>query len=399
MLASLTAATATALLSPSARVLVASSAPDAGVARAASLPWSDVHWPTLVALATWERAESPIYRLLRAAPSGGVPADVMQAVQGLSRVAEFRAGELEQAATQSVDVLRAAGITPIWLKGAALAMQSPLGFGVRAMGDLDLLVEAGELGPARSALLAGGWDEGAVSRGYDGHHHVAPLVRHADLRLELHDAIFPPGHPFPDAAELSWRAHGVPWQWAGREVRVLDSAWHIAHASLHWAWSHEGSVGTWQFLHDIHRFTVTDPDWDEVVAASRELGGAPVVGMALWSASRLAGVAVPESVVLALRGRPMAWDGLAERAWALRALHSPMASPSVRWSRFWWRRAVRGIGDEGGAWPWALGRAAAAVSVPVSGSSPGGAAGIESGVRSGSRMAGWRRHLGRVLRG
>lgn len=355
----------------------------------ATLPWSDVHWPTLVAQASWERAASPLSRLLRAVPAGGVPADALQAVHNLSRVAEFRAGELAQAAAESVDALERAGLAPLWLKGAALAMQSPRGFGIRAMGDLDLLVGTAELDAARAALLTGGWQQGAVTGGYDRHHHLAPLVRRADLRLELHDAVLPPGHPFSGAGAERWMAAAVRADWQGREVRVLAPAWHVTHAALHWAWSHEGSVGTWQFLHDMHRFAASDLDWDEVAAVARLVGGAPVVGMALWSAVHLGGVAVPKSVIGALRGRPRASDGIAERTWVLRALHSPMPSPSVRWSRFWWRQAVRGIGDATRSWPWTVGRAA--VAAPAVGAAPMGS--------GRARLARWGRHLGRVLGG
>ncbi len=390
MLAPLTATSATALLSPSARVLAACSAPDAGISRALALPWSDVHWPTLVALATWERAASPLYRLLRAAPAGGVPADVLQAVQGIARVAEFRAGELSEAAGESVDALQAAGIEALWLKGAALAMQSPLGFALRAMGDIDVLVAPSQLEPARAALLGAGWGTGPAAAGYDLHHHAAPLVRRGDLRLELHGAMLPTGHPFVPDAAMAWMARGVDVSWGPRRrLRVLPPAWHVVHASVHWAWSHEGEVGTWQYLHDAQRLAAAGLDWNEVVRAARELGADAVVGMALWSASVLSAANIPDAVVLQLRGRPQPLDGLAERAWIIRAFQSPMASPSVAWSRFWWRRAVRGTGDAAASWPWAAGRDQV-VAPSVADGSDG---------RRGGRFVRWRRHLGRVLRG
>ncbi|MDZ7632667.1 MAG: hypothetical protein U5K74_15315 [Gemmatimonadaceae bacterium] len=109
MLAPLTPVTASALLSPSARVLVAAAAPDSGVGRAHVLPWSDVHWPTLLSLTSYERAEAQVFRLLRAAPDGAVPEDVHRAMQGMFRVAVFRSAELAEAAGWQ----RTRSVTPV----------------------------------------------------------------------------------------------------------------------------------------------------------------------------------------------------------------------------------------------------------------------------------------------
>ena len=157
MLAPLDARSAQALLSPSARIVAAAAAPDGGVSRVASLPWPDVQWTTLLELAAFERAEAQVYRLVSAAPDGAVPAEVLRSMQGLARVAAFRAVELAEAAAVAQDALSAAGVPGLWLKGAALAMQSPAQFGVRGMGDLDLLVAPADHDRARQVLLSAGW--------------------------------------------------------------------------------------------------------------------------------------------------------------------------------------------------------------------------------------------------
>ena len=88
--------------------------------------------------------------------------------------------------------------------------------------------------------------------------------------------------------------------------------------------------------------------------------------------------------------------GLTEREWVIRAWHSPAASPSVKWSRFWWRRAMGRLGDQSEAWPWKLGRMVPSASMqetatrdemPV-------AAGRRGPAASARR---WQRHLARVL--
>ncbi len=377
------------LLSPSARVLVAAAQPDATDVDA--LPWDAVHWPTLVSLVTYERAEVPVCALLRRV-TAVVPEDVQRAAQALERIARFRAAELSHAAAATIDALAAARVRVLWLKGAALAMQSPAGFGVRSMGDLDLLVAPADRARAQMALAGAGWSSSMVT-GYDDHHHDAPMIRPGGLRLELHSALFPPNHPFADEPAVDWLARGVEVDWGARRVLVLPPTWHVVHASTHWAWNHEGTVGSWQYLHDVHRLTAgwasDGTEWEAVIRNAGQIGAALPVGWAVWSARQLVGLHVSEHVIDRLRGRHQLLTGMVERQWVLAAFHSPAASPSVRWSRFWWRRAMHGIGDAGGRWPWAIGRVASVLPVADPQSRPG---------VSSSRLSRWRRHLARVVR-
>lgn len=398
MLAPLTPASAVALLSPSARVLAAASAPDRGVARAGALPWGDVDWTTLVGLAAYERAESAVHRVASAAGER-VPEAVQKALTGQHRVAMFRAAELAEAAAAAQLALGGAGVRALWLKGAALAMQHPDGFGVRGMGDLDVMVDPAELDRAAAALVGAGFRR-VEAAGYDAHHHEAPFEWRGGLRLELHRGLFTPGHPFADEPAATWLARAVRHTWSGQEVLVLPPHWHVVHASVHWTWGHEGEVGSWQYLHDMHQLAAGHGAlpgfWDFVVESARAIGAPVPVGWGLWSAALLGGVPVPEAVWRGLRGRPSA-VGMAERQWVVRAFQSPAASPSVRWTRFWWRRAMQGLGDAGRQWPWALGRAGAVVAAPVvPASSERASSGLVS--RGGPGTGRWRDHLLRVLR-
>ena len=394
MLEPLTSARATALLSPSARIVAASADADGGVARAAALPWNDVHWPTLVALTSFERAESQVFTLFRHAPDGAVPDDVVRTMQTICRVAAFRGAELADAAGVAVDALRAAGVQALWLKGAALAMQSAEGFAVRSMGDLDLLVTPAQVIAAQAALRAAGWSDDGADESYAGHHHEAPLFWRGASRLELHTGLFPLGHPFTDESAGEWISRGIPIQWAGRDVLVLSAPWHVVHASVHWAWSHEGAVGTWQYLHDVRRLTgnwkAESGEWSAVCDHAIRMRASRPAGWGLWSASRLGDAPdMDEAVVGRLRGARNVLSGMAEREWVLRAFHSPMASPSVAWSRFWWRQAMGGLGDADRSWPWAAGRTAVQAHGEVM--AEAGAQGARTA------MTKWRLHLGRVL--
>ena len=398
MLAPLDARSAQALLSPSARIVAAASAPDGGASRVATLPWADVHWTTLLELAAFERAEAQVHRLLSIAPAGTVPAEVLRSLQGLARVAAFRAVELAEAAAAAQDALAGAGVAALWLKGAALAMQSPAQFAVRGMGDLDLLIAPADHERARQALRAAGWAGPIQSQGFEAHHHDAPMTWGSGTQLELHRGLFTPGHPFTDASVEAWIGRGVAHHWGNRVVTVLPPAWHVVHASVHWTWGHEGEIGTWQYLHDMHQLATTEGGpafWGAVTAAARALGASAPVGWGLWSAAMLAGVPVEPDTWRGLRGGP-GLAGMVEREWVLRAFQSPAASPSVRWTRFWWRRAMGELGAAGGRFPWALGRAAvtAGAGAPVAG--VGRTPELVS--RGGSGTGRWVPHLLRVLR-
>jgi Uncharacterised nucleotidyltransferase len=387
----LTTDAALAMLAPSARVLAAVARADGGIPLIGELPWSEVHWPALLSLAAYERAETQLYRALRVAPAGVVPSDVLHTLSGIVRVCAFRSAAHGDGAALVCDVLEHAGIPVLWLKGAALAMQHPKGFGVRAMGDLDLLVLPADLPRARRALSDAGWADAGGAADYGGHHHAAPMVRPDGTRAELHTAVFPPSHPFVEDGAEVWFRRSVEVRWGERVVRVLPCAWHIVHATVHWAWSHEGEVGSWQYFHDMHRLA-DQADWPAIEAAASDIGAAVPVGWGLWAAEVL-GVASADSTVIGrMRGGMRRWDGIAERQWMLRAFRSPAASPSVRWSRFWWTRAMRGLGSTAGQWPW--------LAEPVAG---GGASNGERVAPRAIKVAGmaaarWRRHLVQVLK-
>ena len=398
MLAPLTPIAARALLSPSARVLLTAALGEHSAASVAALPWGHVHWPTLVSLATYERAETHLTLLLQQAPPGVVPADVLQAMAGIARVARFRSSELAAAAGVAVDALAAAGITALWLKGAALAMQRPEGFLLRGMGDLDLLIAESAQPAARAALRLAGWTDSGPGERYEAHHHDAPMSWRGGLRLELHTGLFPPGHPFAPCSVDDWLTRAMAIRWEGRDVLVLKPAWHLTHASVHWAWSHEGEVGTWQYVHDMcvlrESVRATGAKWATVQQASEQLGAGAPIGWALWFATMMGSLDRQPLVTDARSGTGGLFGGLQEREWIVRAWYSPAASPSVKWSRFWWRRSMNGLGDRQHAWPWRLGRLAA----PALAASESGTSNIAQQQPVGM-VRRWRRHLARVLSG
>jgi len=177
---------------------------------------------------------------------------------------------------------------------------------------------------------------------------------------------------------------------------VLPPAWHLVHASAHWAWSHEGDVGTWQYVHDTRLLAesvrISGAGWEAVQCAAELMRGDAAVMWALWFASRMGSLVCPDQMLARRPGAAGMLGGLTEREWVVRAWHSPAASPSVKWSRFWWRRAMGALAGQRNAWPWLLGRVVPAATKTRDHRPLG--AGRRDPAAAARR---WQRHLARVL--
>lgn len=400
MLGLLDRATAWRLLAPSARLVVASVRDGAGHEPPR---WDAVAPATLLALASHERCERALLALAERAPAGAVPPALLDGLRQRARVAGFRALGLGEGAEAALDALDRAGISAVWLKGAGLALaHGDDGFLQRPMGDIDLLVHREQLPDAARALEQAGWQSGGGADAYmSAHHHLAPFRWRGDplVRLELHHAVWAPGHPFPAVGPDEWVAAARTVVWRGRRVPVPSSAWALAHAGAHWAWSHEGAVGSWQWLRDVVALA-PQLSLAELDGAARRLGVVRPVGWALRVASLVGVLPAALEPATAWRGRlPIGMSGVAERQWILRAFAAGASTPGVAWDRWWWRRAMGGLGDATRAWPWAVGIGTAGDSAESRERSGPGGRHARVGGLSVARLGRWRGYLRRVVRG
>jgi hypothetical protein len=249
----------------------------------------------------------------------------------------------------------------VWLKGAALAWQHPAGFGVRGMGDLDVLVPSEAALELHAALRAAGWRGDAADASYAQHHHLPPLSHGDDVRVELHTGLLMPGHPFRSADGRDWLARAGEVTTPEGTVRVLPPVWHLVYAALHWAWASEAMIGSWQWLHDaewLGSLIGGAEGWQGVKAAAADLGSESVVGWALWFAAAHGVGGIPTDVINALRARRVVGDAVLEREWVARAWVGGGAVRSVRWTRLLWRRSLGAVARDPRRLPWALGRGA-----------------------------------------
>jgi len=185
---------------------------------------SAIDWERLLALAALDNSVVVVRKALGALPNGVLPATVAGQLERLAKVWEFRLTMLEQRLAEALEVLRQAGVSPVLLKGSALAVTTYAGFADRPMADVDLLVEPSRAEEAHALLQRAGWrwnEREYPVDAYVGHHHLVPLTDTAGsgLQIEIHTEPLTGGHPYElSANDLRESAMTVPF--AGAEVRV-----------------------------------------------------------------------------------------------------------------------------------------------------------------------------------
>jgi hypothetical protein len=359
-----------------------------------------VDWAALGWLADRERASSILWRRLAALPSALVPATEGARLRQVTLITDFQMLRLERRLDETLAQLSAAGIEVILLKGAALACTLYPSFALRPMHDVDLLVREERAAEAWALVRQCGWrwdhDE-RLDPFYAGHQHFPALQDEgaAGMRLELHTALFPEGHPFDlPVSELWAAAEPVP----GRGDGVYTLALHhqMLHLSLHFAWSHMLATGFWRTFRDLGTLIGTGRvEWGEFVRLARRSRGGSGCYWTFRLMRALGRLDAPEAALAALRP-----PGSALRfGWLERHFISDLVTvagcPSVRLRELLWELAMRpGWSGHGESRPWS--RTPLFGAATGAGDSPAHEAG---GSVAGRRLAGsaWR-HLLRTRR-
>ncbi|MGI8497948.1 MAG: nucleotidyltransferase domain-containing protein [Gemmatimonadaceae bacterium] len=292
-------------LSPEARLLLLSAGGSDNDPEIASLLGAGIDWPRLAWLADWENAGPVLWqRLCEVAPDrlSGESGSLRQ----LAMVGAFRVRQIESRLGEVVARLDAEGMPVMLLKGAALASTVYPTFASRPMSDIDLLLHSEQAHRARALLTQWGWrSEGpdSLDEVYGNYHHLRPLrdVRRTGVSLELHTALFPPGHPFRIPL-ADFERDGLPIVVGGHSVYVLPPALQLLHTCLHLAWSHIlEEEGSWRTFRDIAAITSGMFEWDDFIDLARDSRGATACYWPLRLARTLSGIHVPPDVLRLLR--------------------------------------------------------------------------------------------------
>jgi hypothetical protein len=319
----------------------------------------DVDWRRFLGLAHLERAVPVVYRQLCTMAPSLVPAEIFDEMRRLALVSDFAMLHLESRLRESLRVLERAQVRVMLIKGAALAYSVYSGVRERPMSDIDVLVGPGDARTARRVMLEAGWREivGGIPEGaYEHHHHLPPLydARSPDLQLEIHTALFPERQPFAfDAADLWARARPLGGGFPG--VLVPAPVHALVHACLHFFWSHQARFGAWRTIRDIDAISSTQAlNWEEFTALARAVRGGTSCYWSLRIAHAAARVAVPPSVLEALRPRRPSYVLHAlERHFLMNLFPVRSLCPSVKLEQLIWEvAAMPSASGHGAVRPW-----------------------------------------------
>jgi hypothetical protein len=244
-------------------------------------------------------------------PPGDAP--LRQRFERLAAAVRLEDALLRRTLEEVLAALGGAGVSPVALKGPALADRIYPDPSLRPATDLDLLVPEAALEQAAAALLRIGFIRPAplVEAYQRRHHHHLQLLRPLGPAVELH---FRPqsgfGAAFP-AAELLARAR--PHRSGGAALQVLAPEDELVVLAVHAA-THLAERGAWLLDLVLYLGRHPDLDWAEVLGRSRAWGCARPLA---WSLGRLQalGAAVPAEALAPLgRARRAACDRLARAA-------------------------------------------------------------------------------------
>ena len=317
------------------------------------------NWPRLLHLASAENAVIVLRDHVRHLRNDVVPVHVERHLAMLALDREFRMRRLQSRLEESLAALNDAGIDALVLKGGALAYTVYGSCAARPMRDIDILVRPEQSDAARDVMLGLDWltdPEVPGDRSYGTHHHLPPLRdrKTNGLRLEIHRALLPAGHPFRFTDDEIWRAARRA-RIGNSDAFVMHPIHHGVHVAIHFAWSHMLKMGAWNAFRDLTALDAAGMlDWVEFAATASQWGASSCCYWTLRLAQTLSDLDVPQSVMTRLRPllpeivrRPLI------RHFINGLVHGEMACPSARLDQALWSLAMQPRRDGHGAIrPW-----------------------------------------------
>jgi hypothetical protein len=215
-------------------------------------------------------------------------------------------------AEQALDLLAAAGITPIALKGLDFLSRIYETVDLRATDDVDLLIRRDDLPRALEALREAGWqlpvEEKATHYIRSSHHLPLRSPGPVHVEFELHWNLAQSERYTIDVPALFERA--LPLEVAGRRVLRLDDNDVVAHLLVH-HFSHYFDRRL-KWLVDLQRLEERgEIDWTIVAKRVESWDGSAAAGISLAHLRKLSPELIPsvalEALPVALWRRALVW--------------------------------------------------------------------------------------------
>ncbi len=257
-------------------------------------------------------------------------AEVVGRLKGLYRRSWSRNQLLFKRAAEAVELLGAAGIETLVIKGASLALLSYGDVGVRPMDDVDVLVPIERTGEAISVLTAAGWspDKDDPATWIQVHHSLG-FAGPREGEVDLHwFALWQP------ASDRELWAASVPMELAGTGTRAPSAADQLLLACVHGTpWS---PLPPFRWIADavtVIRAGGEQLDWNRLTAEAERRRLTVATAAALAYLREEFGAEIPDAVLGQLRAAPASRH---ERA-AFRAAcrpDSPLRTLRMAWDRY-----------------------------------------------------------------
>lgn len=222
-------------------------------------------WAALNAMASQHRLKPLLYAQLGASPA--LPPELRADWQAEHRVAALRAMLTRQELIDCANLLEAAGLAPIALKGAWLTRHAYPDPALRPMRDIDLLVPRDGVLAGYAALLAAGYTEleppeMPLAQVVRLDKHMPPLLAPRGTVIELHHRLWEPDgrldHASPAQNEAALRSRAVCDDDGLHYLAPHDT---LAHLIVHAVYSHRLDCGP-LLLPDIDFLVQAAPiDW------------------------------------------------------------------------------------------------------------------------------------------
>ena len=194
----------------------------------AALPAHAGAWEILIKVASRNLILPNLYPALKAKGLlGAIDPEIVKALEGFFELNALRNGTLRQQQIEITELLNAARIIPVWLKGATHLIDPEWKSSDRMMLDLDFWIpDPEDQRTALSELKRAGYERMPEYDSDDPygamHHHFAPLIRQdRPAPLELHRNVV--SEPFRSLLPDSRAFERTQWMtWNGQRIGVLS---------------------------------------------------------------------------------------------------------------------------------------------------------------------------------
>lgn len=207
---------------------------------------SEQDWKTLIGMASRHRLLPLLHwQLSHIDAKASIPPFVLERLSNAYRNATLQSLKQGAALRQVTQLLEAAGIDSLALKGAYLAFYAYPTAGLRPMRDLDILVPHAQALEAFDCLRQAGFKQPEHAKGQaedwlGKHWHLPPLIDNNGVCVELHTSVHTAGDTDDCLSQNQLRSRAIQAQASGAPaMKVLSPTDQLLHLIVHAAYQHQ----------------------------------------------------------------------------------------------------------------------------------------------------------------